>query len=207
MSWRSRAIPVQGARRLGTILLLALLVLSLGQSKAQAAGQSGVTGTCVKAGLMRPRGLEVHFWLQILEYSTAPASGLDFYLGSMPTSCSGYSRNLSVNIRYKTTLKPWRIRHGFSNNGHITRWIPVWHQNEGTGAKIWSEFASPESSSAPWGKVQHVKAHAKLLVKDLSTGKIAGRKMLPVRASFVDPRRAVVPVPSRNMFHRRQRLR
>lgn len=192
MSWRVGAILTQRASHLATVGLLVVAILSLyfGQAEAQAPSQAAVERTCVKAGLMRPRGLKVHFWLQKYSHQTGPLAGTEFLLRPMPKDCSAvYRRTLLVKVRYKTTLRPWRSlrSYNYNNNGGVTgvtTWVRVWNQDEGTGAKLWRELGGLESSFAPWGKVQHVEARARLWVKDRDTGKIVGRKMFPVRARF-----------------------
>lgn len=169
-------------------LLTAILVPCLGRADARAASQAEAK-PCVKAGLMRPRGTKVHFWLQKYSHQTGPVAGIEFLLRPMPADCSAYGRTLFVNVRYKTTLDHWRSLRSYNYNDNggvtdITTWPWVWNQDEGTGAKLWRELGGLESSYAPWGKVQHVKARARLWIKDRATGEIVGRKVLPVRARF-----------------------
>jgi hypothetical protein len=186
----ARAVPTRRSVRLAGVALLgvlAVLALGLGRASAQAGSQAEVQETCVNAGLKRPPALSVHFWFQIFPAHpgvTGPWAFTDFALQQMPQECSGaYRRILYSKIRYKTALKPWRTLLTYNNKDNLTRWIPVWGLNDGTGGKLGHESAG-RSSNKPQGKVQHVTARARLWVKDLSTGRIVGGRMLRVPTTF-----------------------
>lgn len=174
-----------------TVLLATLLMFAVATSDAQTETSQQVKATCVKAGLMRPRGLAVHFWLQIYEYSTGPHPGIEYNLKAMPETCSGgYERILFANVRFRTTLRGWRTFHGFGLTrapGQVEKpvaWIPTYNQSEATGGTLYSEWANPESSKSRWGKVQRVETHARLWVKDVKTDQIVGRRTFRVPTRF-----------------------
>jgi hypothetical protein len=184
--------PVNGwaARRSGLlvgVVLLGVLVFWFGRASARSGVEGEVEEACVHAGLARPAGLSVHFWLQVFPAHrgvTGPWAFTDFALRPMPEECSGaYRRFLYAKIRYKTALKPWRTLLTYNNNEKLTRWIPVWPVNDGTGGKLGHESAG-RSSDKPQGQVQHVTARARLWVKDLATGRIVARRLLPVPTTF-----------------------
>jgi hypothetical protein len=139
---------------------------------------------------MRPPSLDVRFWLQTFPAHPGvamPEAIASFLLPPMPDECEGtYRRILYYKVRYKTGLKPWRTLRTwfeFPTKERLVAWVPVWSVNRGTGGKLGYQI-SKEGLDYPQGPVQHVKARARLWVKDTSTGRVVGRKTLRVPTSF-----------------------
>ncbi len=183
-----------GPGRIGRLALAATVALVLSMSSlvtsAPANQQASTRGTCIRAGLIKPKILKPRFWLQIYEYQVGPSGYVPFFLEPMPAECAGeYSRSLSIHFRYKTTRRGWRTYHGISNE-HLTTWTVLWNQDGGTEATLGPGLIDEESSRSPWGTLKNVVAQAKLTVKESTTKKVVGRRLFGVPVRFAhSPRR------------------
>ncbi len=179
---------------------IAMVVIGMASCAATAAEpsptpkQSEVHRSCVKAGLMRPH-VESHFWLQIYSHQIGPSATVEYRVAPMPADCSAYRRIVSVRVRYRTSLRPWRTIHAgdrcIAQKPGIGTWICLWNKNEGSKYKYGRQLINGESSHAPWGTVQHVESQVRLWVKDRSSKKIIGRRRFRVRTKFCqEPKRS-----------------
>jgi hypothetical protein len=187
--------PLTTTRTAGfAALVMAILIVAVGRSDAQAETPRELKATCVKAGTKRPGELSGHFWMYKDEYTTGPHAGLGYKLQTLPESCFGqYRRVLFANYRYKTTRKGWRTYHGLDEGG-APAWFRIYSQDFGSGVHkfgetpvaLGAEWGSAENAkhTSEWGRLEQVKGRVRLWVKSIKTGHVVGHKIYNIHTSF-----------------------